>query len=90
MIRPLRSTRITRLHRYYEAVCPCAPLRYSAPRGFSHLGFSQLWTAEATKRLWQAIGVGTTGSHVPHQSLSQARAASMPDTAWAINRHLPG
>ena len=31
MTRPLGSTRITRLHRYYEAARPCAPHRYSAP-----------------------------------------------------------
>ena len=31
----------------------------------------------------------TTGSHVPHQSLSQARATSMPDTAWAVSRSPP-
>ena len=30
---PLRSTRVTRLHRYYEPVRPCASHRYSAPRG---------------------------------------------------------
>jgi len=33
MIRPLRSTRITRLLRYYETVCPRAPQRYSTSRG---------------------------------------------------------
>jgi len=38
--RPLRSTRITGLHRYYEAVRPCVPRRYSAPCSFSCLGFS--------------------------------------------------
>src|SRR5438128_104779 len=30
-----------------------------------------------------------TGSHVPHQSPSQARAAFMPDTVWAVSRCLP-
>src|SRR6266581_6671759 len=30
---PLRSTRVTRLHRSYEPVRPCATHRYSAPRG---------------------------------------------------------
>jgi hypothetical protein len=35
--RPLRSTRITRLHRYYETLRPCAPHRYSTPHGFSRL-----------------------------------------------------
>jgi hypothetical protein len=45
MTRPLRSTRITGLHSYYEAVRPCAPHRYSAPRGFCRLGFSLPRTA---------------------------------------------
>src|SRR5450759_2258180 len=40
--RPLRSTRITRLHRYYGAVRPCTPHRYSAPCGFCRLGVSLL------------------------------------------------
>jgi hypothetical protein len=38
--RPLRSARITRHHRYYGAVRPCDPHRYSAPHGFSRLGVS--------------------------------------------------
>src|SRR6516225_11267307 len=33
----LRSTGITPLHRYYKAVRPCAPHRYSRPRGWSRL-----------------------------------------------------
>src|SRR5215472_5925738 len=32
---------------------------------------------------------GTTGSHVPHQSLSQARATYTPDITWAVSRSLP-
>ena len=40
MTRPLRSARITGPHRYYEAVRPCAPHRYSAPHGFRRLGCS--------------------------------------------------
>src|SRR3954454_5765665 len=38
--RPLRSTRITRLQRYYETVRPPAPLRYSAPHSFRCLELS--------------------------------------------------
>src|SRR5690349_24278277 len=38
--RPLRSTRITGLHRYYETVRPPAPRRYSAPHSFRCLRFS--------------------------------------------------
>ncbi len=30
-----------------------------------------------------------TGSHVSHQSLSQARATSMPGTAWAVGKVSP-
>ena len=40
MTRPLRSTRITRLHHYYGPVRPCAPPRYSAPRSRLCLGSS--------------------------------------------------
>src|SRR5487761_1622060 len=41
MARPLRSTRITRLHHYYGSVRRCiAPARYSAPCGSCRLGFS--------------------------------------------------
>jgi hypothetical protein len=40
VIRPLRSTGITRRHHYYEAVRPCASPRYSAPCGVCRLGFS--------------------------------------------------
>src|SRR5207302_8746402 len=40
MTRPLRSTRITRLRRYYRAARPCSPHRYSAPRRLLGLGFS--------------------------------------------------
>src|SRR5215218_1716847 len=38
--RPLRSTRVTGLPRYYEAVRPPAPHRYAAPRSFRCLGVS--------------------------------------------------
>ena len=42
---PLRSARITRPHRYYETVRPCAPHRYSAPRRFRCSGCSLSPTA---------------------------------------------
>src|SRR5207248_8105346 len=35
------------------------------------------------------IAFETTGSHVPQQSLSQARATSMPGAAWAVRRLPP-
>jgi hypothetical protein len=38
MTRPRRSARITGPHRYHETVRPCAPHRYSAPRGSAAWG----------------------------------------------------
>ena len=72
MVQPLRSTRITRLHRYYELIRPCAPRRYSQPRSSRSLGFSLL--------------IGAPGSHVPHESLNQARAVYLPATAQPVSR----
>jgi hypothetical protein len=63
------------LHPYYEPLRPCAPHRYSHPRGFSRWDFS--------------LGIGTTGSHVPYKSLVELRAAYMPDDAWAVSGHPP-
>ncbi len=54
MIRSLRSTRITGLHRYYEAVRLRAPHRYSRPRGFNHLGNSLPRPAAGDLRHWPA------------------------------------
>ena len=54
MIRSLRSTRITGLHRYYEAVRLRAPHRYSGPRGFNHLGNSLPRPAAGNPRHWPA------------------------------------
>ena len=42
--------------------------------GSTHLSFS--------------LSIGTTGSHVPHQSLVQVHAIFMPDAAQAVNRFL--
>jgi hypothetical protein len=83
--RPLRSTRITGLHHYYETVCPRAPHRYSAPRSLVRLGYS---LSQPTNRADRSIGA--TGSHVPCKSPSQARAAYMPDAVWAVSRLPPG
>ena len=44
----------------------------------------------ATTAPQAARGRGTTGSHVPHRSPDHARATSMPDTAWPVDRHPPG
>jgi len=82
--RPLRSTRITGLHHYYETVCPRAPHRYSAPHGFVRLGYSLSQPAHRDDR-----SIGATGSHVPCKSPGRARAAYMPDAVWAVNRLPP-
>src|SRR5208282_1297532 len=36
------------------------------------------------------LNIGTTVSHVPHKSLNQIHATSMPDTIQAVNRSPPG
>ena len=91
MTRPLRSSpHYQGLHRYYGTVRPCAPHRYSAPRGFRPLGFSLSADRVAIRPSERSHSIGTTGSHVPHQSLNRARATSMPGTAWAVSRYPPG
>ena len=43
---------------------------------------SHLWD----RHLRFSLNIGTTGSHVPHKSLDQVHAISMPDAAQTINR----
>ncbi len=90
MTRPRRSTRITGLHRYHETVRPCAPHQYSTPRGSAAWSSPFHQRPQATTAPLAARGRGTTGSHVPHRSPDQARAAFMPDTTWAVNGYPPG
>src|SRR5271169_2772422 len=75
MTRPLRSTGITPLHHYYRAVRPSPAHRYFQPRGWSRLCFFP----------WHR----RPGSHVPHKSQIELRAAYMPDAAWAVSVHPP-
>src|ERR1700738_5553572 len=75
MSHPLRSTGITPLQHYYEAVRPSPAHRYFRPRGLSHLRLFP-WH----RRL---------GSHVPYKSLVELRAAYMPDAARAVSVHPP-
>jgi hypothetical protein len=75
MTRPLRSTGITLLHHYYGAVRPSPAHRYFRPRGWSRL------------RLFPRHR--RPGSHVPHKSQIELRAAYMPDAAWAVSVHPP-
>jgi hypothetical protein len=90
MTSPRRSTRITGLHSYHEAVRPCAPHRYSAPRGSAAWGSPFPERPRAATAPLAARGRGTTGSHVPHRSPDQARATSMPETTWAVDGYPPG
>ena len=71
---PLRSSCFHRPPCYYELLRPWAPHRYSHPRR------SATWISP--------LGIGATGSHVPHRSLDQIHATSMPDAAQAVNRYL--
>ena len=96
--RPLGSTRITELPSYYEAVRPCA-LRSVLYLSLVHnLRISHHGRASSSKPTTPIAGrvprgqpssFRVTGSPVPHQSPSQARAAFMPDTVWAVSRCLP-
>src|SRR5258708_27587178 len=71
MTHPLRSTGITPLQRYYEAIRPWPAHRYFQPRGWSRLCFFP----------WHR----RVGSHVPYGSPVEIRAAYMPDAAWFAN-----
>ena len=59
------------LRHYYGLLRPCAPLRYSRPRGWS--------------RLWLVPWHRRTGSHVPYESLVELRAAYMPDATRTVS-----
>jgi hypothetical protein len=75
MTRPLRSTGITPLHHDYGAVRPSPAHRYFRPRGWSRLRLLPCHRRP--------------GSHVPHKSQIELRAANMPDAAWAVSGHPP-
>src|SRR5215467_14329562 len=72
MTRPLRSTGITPLHHYYEAVRPSPAHRYFQPRGWSRLCFFP----------WHR----RPGSHVPYESPNESHASSTPDATWTVSR----
>jgi hypothetical protein len=76
MTRPLCSTGITPLQRYYGAVRPSPAHRYFRPCGWNRLCLFP----------WHR----RPGSHVPSKSLIELRAAYMPDAAWAVSGHPPG
>ena len=62
------------LSAHYEPIRPCAPHWYSDPPGVFPLGLS--------------LDIGAPGSHVPHKSQCQARAAKLPVTVQPVNRFL--
>jgi len=67
----LRSTGITPLHHYYQAVRPWSAHRYFRPRGFNRLCFFPCHRRP--------------GSQVPCKSPNESHASSTPDTAWPIS-----
>jgi hypothetical protein len=69
---PLRSTGITPLHHYYEAVRPSPAHRYFRPRGWSRLCLFP----------WHR----RPGSHVPYESPNESHASSTPDATWTVSR----
>src|SRR5262245_15223950 len=71
----LRSTGITPLHSYYEAVRSSPAHRYFRPRGWSRLCLFP----------WHR----RPGSHVPHRSLVELRAAYTPDAARSVSGRPP-
>ena len=74
-MQPLRSISITETSSLLR-VAP--PLCFVSVLSFScglHLNFS--------------LNIETTGSHVPHKSLTQSHAIFTPEAAWAVNRFLP-
>ena len=66
------------LHPHYgtssllRVVPPLCPASVLSPLWVLHLGFS--------------LNIGTTASHVPHESLDQVHATSMPDATQAVSR----
>ena len=72
---PFGPVPLQNLQPYYGPLSPCAPHRYSGSLGFRRLDF--------------CLGIGTTGSHVPHKRLARPRAACMPDAARAGFRANP-
>ena len=87
---PLAPAPLQGLHRYYGPVRPCAPHRYSAPRGVRRLRSSLSRPGGRQHPFRLAVTIGTTGSPVPCQRLRRAHATFTPGTAEATCRPLPG
>src|SRR5918999_4308558 len=69
----LRSSSITEPSSLLQATPPLCPASVLSRSWGLHLRFSLL--------------IEATGSHVPHKSLDQGHAISMPDVAQAVNRY---
>ena len=76
MTSPRRSTRITGLPSYHEAVRPCAPHRYSPPRG------SAAWGSRSRR---PAAGHNRSTGQPPHRDDRFTRSAPEPRPS---SRHL--
>jgi hypothetical protein len=76
MTSPRRSTRITGLPSYHEAVRPCAPHRYSPPRG------SATWGSRSRQ---PAAGHNRSTGQPPHRDDRFTRSAPEPRPS---SRHL--
>ena len=72
---PLCSTPITGASSLLRDAPPLCPASVLSCLWDLHLHFS--------------LNIGATGSHVPHKSLDQVHATSMPEAAWPVNRSLP-
>ena len=72
---PLRSTSITETSTLLRAVPPLYPASVLSSLWGFHLDFS--------------LYIGVVGSHVPHKSLFHVHAASIPATAWTVDRCPP-
>jgi hypothetical protein len=72
---PFAPAPLQDLHHYYGLLRPCARIGTLTLIGSTYLDFS--------------LSIGATGSRVPHRSLVQSHAASMPDAVWAVIRPSP-
>src|SRR5215211_1422481 len=69
---------------------PLSPASLLSPSWFPPLGGLALASRVTTSSHERPDRYRGPGSHVPHQSLNQARATSTPDTTWSTSRSPPG
>ena len=73
---PRLNTTAPSVQRHYRAFNPTTGCSAPVPR----IGVSGL---AGTAHLTEPLGIGTTGSPVPYESLIQVHAAFQPDAVWA-------